>query len=134
MGSPRHEWPVAYAGPGALPRRCSSCSGEPWTRGDVADLDVVWLVAGRDGTPRAVRFCRGCRPGGRVGEVACEDCGDGPLLSGVFADPADLFTAAALQEWLEQTGWTHGSVCPKCSVTTARRRTERSGALPGDYP
>ena len=129
MGAPRPAMPVTYTGSVALTRRCSSCSQEPKTRSDVADLEIVWLVAGNDGTPAPARFCRACRPRGPVEEVACPNCGDGPLLSGVFADPVDLFTVAALQEWLDDTGWTHGGICPECSggrgaatSTTSQRR------------
>ena len=130
MSEPRQAMPVAYAGSGALERRCSSCSGKPRTRSDVADLEIVWLVDVGEGKPAAARFCRTCRPRGRVEEVACEDCGDGPLLSGVFADPADLFTAAALQEWLDETGWTHGTICPNCSAAAEGNAPAARSAFP----
>lgn len=130
MGTPRSVTPVTYTGSVALTRRCSSCSLEPRMRSYVADLEIVWLVAGQDGKPGPARFCCSCRPRGQIQEVACEDCGDGPLLSGVFAEPVDLFTSAALQEWLDETGWTHGCVCPDCSaVRGATSRTTPEGRL-----
>lgn len=132
MSTPRQSRPAADVGPGPLARRCSSCSGEPHTRSDVADLDIVWLVEGDDGKPTPARFCRRCRPRGLVEEVACEDCGDGPLLSGIFAEPADLFTAAALQEWLHETGWTHGAICPNCNATAAGNGSRARPVLSAD--
>lgn len=133
MTEPRETRAAADAGSGPLARRCSSCSREPRTRSDVADLEIVWLVDGGDGKPTPARFCRICRPRGLVEEVACEDCGDGPLLSGIFAEPADLFTTAALQEWLEETGWTHGSICPNCSATPAGNGPSARSAFPVGY-
>lgn len=134
MGAARPVMPATDAGSGALTRRCSSCSLEPRTRSDVADLEIVWLVADDDGKPTPARFCRTCRPRGQIEEVACEDCGDGPLLSGVFAEPVDLFTGAALQEWLDETGWTHGCVCPDCSAVRGGRGAASRTATQGRFP
>jgi len=63
-----------------------------------------------------------CAPTGPVNDVACAACGDGPLLAGDLAVP-DLAAAAAIDAWLEQTGWrSAGPWCPTCAVAVHRPR------------
>jgi hypothetical protein len=45
------------------------------------DLDVLWLIEGA-GRVQARRFCMACAPRGRVTDIACVACGDGPLIGG----------------------------------------------------
>lgn len=95
---------------------CVGCGTFGATASSVADLAVVWLVPDpRTAQPTAARFCRGCAPAGPVGEVECLECGDGPLLTGTLAHAADLVTTAAVDAWLETTGWRPaGPWCPTC--------------------
>ncbi len=110
---------------------CDGCGFPGRIAREIADLDTPWLVpapaAGPDDTSRAAgaeagvglvqaRFCRRCAPTGPVEDVACAACGDGPLLAGDLAVP-DLAAAAAIDAWLEQTGWrSAGPWCPTCAA------------------
>lgn len=49
------------------------------------DLGTVWLIVDTTGTVRAAWCCRACAPRGRVTDVACPICGDGPLVAGELA-------------------------------------------------
>jgi len=112
---------------------CHGCGLPGRTAREVADLTTPWLVPapGPEGTSRdagtdagagpgaglvEARFCRRCAPTGPVEDVACAACGDGPLLAGDLAVP-DLAAAAAIDAWLEQTGWRPaGPWCPTCAA------------------
>jgi hypothetical protein len=77
---------------------------------------MTWLLPGGDASDGPVerRFCRGCAPAGRVADVVCVRCGDGPLLVGDLA-AADEAAAAVVQAWMSAAGWSlSGPVCPGC--------------------
>ena len=77
---------------------------------------MVWLLPGADSSagPLVRHFCRGCAPTGRVADVVCVRCEDGPLLAGDLAD-VDERMPVAVQGWLSAAGWElSGPVCPDC--------------------
>ncbi len=103
------------------PRRCPSCGYTP-AQGREADehwddLEVVWLVDDRDGSSQVSvrRFCSHCQPQGRVAAVVCRVCGDGPMLTGAFAETAsagrlpqpvvELLTAKGWRPARDGDGW-----------------------------
>lgn len=118
---------------------CSDCGCVGRTAREVADLSVSWLIpaptsatgqatlgSALPGAPAGglveARFCRDCAPRGRVEEVACSGCGDGPLLPDELTEP-DLAVAAAIDKWLEGAGWrSAGPWCPACSKVVRPRR------------
>ncbi|SFO49830.1 hypothetical protein SAMN05216207_107016 [Pseudonocardia ammonioxydans] len=54
-------------------------------------------------------------PIGRVGNVVCVRCGDGPLLAGELIDDVDERLPRAVQGWLSAAGWQlSGPVCSDC--------------------
>jgi len=103
-------------------RACPSCGHEPTTRADAAqlrgDLAVLWLYPDPD-TPGAVvegRHCRACHPRGRVVNVECVRCGDGPIITGVLAEDSTAGSVSyPARRWLAATGWTTAPdlVCPQ---------------------
>ncbi|MDN5918034.1 MAG: hypothetical protein L0I76_23555 [Pseudonocardia sp.] len=78
---------------------------------------MTWLLTGPTGTGPVVEghFCRAFAPaGGRVVDVACARCGDGPLLAGDLA-AGDEAATAVVHSWLAGTGWRlAGPVCLEC--------------------
>lgn len=75
---------------------------------------MTWLLPGPDG-PVEARFCRGCAPSGRVTDVACVRCADGPLLAGSLAAGDEAATAVVVHGWMSAAGWRlSGPVCPGC--------------------
>ncbi len=114
---------------------CNGCGRPGRTAREVADLTITWLVPVPDAGPEdsthaedtthaggagaglvEARLCRRCAPTGPVDDLACAACGDGPLLAGDLAVP-DLAAAAAIDAWLEQTGWRPaGPWCPTCAA------------------
>lgn len=108
--------PVGYRRPERFERMCGGCRRQPVTAAEIADLDTLWLVPALGDLPAAARYCRACAPtNGPIAEVACESCGEGPLLAGVLALGEDLTTTAAIDQWLEESGWRPaGPWCPDC--------------------
>jgi len=102
-------------------RACPSCGHEPATREEAAqlraDLAVLWLHPDPD-TPGAVvegRHCRTCHPRGRVVDVECTRCGDGPIITGALAeDSTPRSVAYPARRWLVAAGWATAPelVCP----------------------
>ncbi len=100
-------------------RACPSCGHEPTTRAEAAhqraDLAVTWLHIDPEGhgRPLAARHCRHCQPQYHVVDIACAVCGDGPIITGEFATPADALTDP-VQRWLTDKGWqtTPQLLCP----------------------
>jgi DNA invertase Pin-like site-specific DNA recombinase len=103
-------------------RACPSCGHEPGTREEAmqlrADLAVLWLHPDPT-TPGGVvggRHCRACYPRGRVLDVECTRCGDGPIITGALAeDSAPGSVAYPARRWLVTAGWTTAPelVCPQ---------------------
>jgi hypothetical protein len=100
----------------------------------VADLGITWLLPDPQdpaGPARLARFCRECAPSGPLDEITCAACGDGPILTGVLAEPTDLATAAVVDFWLDAVGWrwrigpSPGPWCPDCSPAVASRAGNR---------
>jgi len=83
-----------------------------------ADLAVLWLHPDPD-DPGAVveaRHCRACHPRGRVVDVECTRCGDGPIVTGALAqDSASGSVAYPARRWLVAAGWSTAPdlVCPE---------------------
>lgn len=79
---------------------------------------MTWLLPGADPAAELVarHFCRGCAPTGRVADVVCVRCGDGPLLAGDLAiDDGQGPPPAPVRGWLSAAGWQlSGPVCPGC--------------------
>jgi hypothetical protein len=99
--------------------RCSGCGQAPGNPVHRADVAMTWLVAGIVG-PVVRRFCRACIPAGRVDDVVCVRCGDGPLLAGELAGDGEQMPVA-VQGWLSAAGWElSGPVCPGCVGELAR--------------
>ncbi|MET8317477.1 recombinase family protein [Rhodococcus erythropolis] len=110
---PTAETPVNTVAEVRLPRTCPTCGYEPSTRAEAAhqrgDLAVAWLHTNVDDQGSVViqSHCRHCEPEPPAFDVACEVCGDGPILTGIFAEVAcrgDLPVAVA--QWLVGSGWT----------------------------
>jgi len=102
-------------------RTCPSCGREPATREEAvqlrADLAVLWLHPDPDnpGSVIQVRHCRTCHPRGKVVDVECTRCGDGPIVTGALAeDSATGSVAYPVRRWLVAAGWATAPelVCP----------------------
>ena len=103
-------------------RACPSCGLEPTTREEAAqlraDLAVRWLYPDPN-TPGAVvegRHCRSCHPRGRVVDVECVRCGDGPIITGALAEDSTPGSVAyPARRWLVGAGWSTAPelVCPE---------------------
>lgn len=107
-------------GGGARGARCSGCGLVPTNVTEAADLATPWLLPGPGTAPVAGRFCRACAPPGRVEEIACARCGDGPLLARELTH-LNLEVTAAIDTWLTDAGWRLvGPVCPSCLAEVAR--------------
>jgi len=93
-------------------RACPSCGLEPSTRAEAAqlraDLAVLWLHPDPN-IPGAVvegLHCRACHPRGRVVDVECVRCGDGPIVTGVLAEDSTPGSVAyPARRWLVAAGW-----------------------------
>nr|WP_092805574.1 Hin recombinase [Rhodococcus globerulus] len=95
------------------PRICPSCGYEPKPRAEAAhqraDLAVIWLHPhpGDLDSVIARSHCCHCEPAPPAFDVACTVCGDGPILAGDFAQPAQSgILPDAVQQWLTASGWT----------------------------
>ena len=109
---------------------CHGCGARGADRSAVADLEVLWLVPVPADGVVAARFCRGCRPTGAVGELACAGCGDGPLLSRDLLVEGDLATSATIDAWLTATGWRPvGPWCPACARVLHPSRARRTATV-----
>ena len=105
--------------PASTRRACPSCGHEPATRAEAAhqraDLAVTWLHTDptHGDQPLAAQHCRHCQPQQHVVDIACAICGDGPIITGEFATPADALTDP-VQRWLTPAGWqtTPRLLCP----------------------
>jgi len=114
-------------------RACPSCGHEPITREEAttqrADLAVTWLSTDphRPGQLLPRQHCRHCQPHHPVVDIACEVCGDGPILTGDLAsETVDAGTPPKpVQQWLAADGWqlTPEPLCPD-------HRTESASCLP----
>ncbi len=113
---------VAPGGGERSARACPSCGLEPATREEAAqmraDLAVRWLHPD-PATPGAVvegRHCRACHPRGRVVDVECTRCGDGPIITGVLAEDSTAGSVAhPVRRRLIAAGWTTAPelICPE---------------------
>ncbi|ELB95071.1 MULTISPECIES: hypothetical protein [unclassified Rhodococcus (in: high G+C Gram-positive bacteria)] len=59
------------------------------------------------GTVTSRHHCRHCEPGQPAFDIACSNCGDGPILAGPLAEQVkngDL--TEPVQRWLTAAGWT----------------------------
>ena len=66
------------------------------------DLAVAWLHL--DGAAvTGARHCAACQPYEHIIDVACSDCGDGPLITGP-SELGDHLPPPAL-DWLHARGW-----------------------------
>lgn len=104
-----------------MPRTCPTCGYEPTTRAEAAhqrgDLAVAWLHPKADDQGSVVvrSHCRYCEPEPPAFDVACEVCGDGPILAGTFArSAAGKGLPIPVQQWLIASGWnlTPTLLCP----------------------
>ncbi|MFJ3113792.1 recombinase family protein [Micrococcus luteus] len=104
-----------------MPRTCPTCGYEPTTRAEAAhqrgDLAVAWLHPKADDQGSVVvrSHCRYCEPEPPAFDVACEVCGDGPILAGTFArTAAGKGLPIPVQQWLITSGWnlTPTLLCP----------------------
>jgi hypothetical protein len=104
-------------------RRCPGCghqagsAAEAWVL--LGELSTTWLVLDTHGSVQPHRFCHACMTAGPVGDLACSQCGDGPLLAGDLTHPT---AAAQIEQWLQAQGWRTGPTptCPSCSAALAR--------------
>ncbi|MBX4171492.1 recombinase family protein [Rhodococcus pyridinivorans] len=94
-------------------RACPVCGHEPTTRVEAAhqraDLAAVWLVSdpAHRGRLVAEHHCRQCEPDGPTADIACEVCGDGPLLTGKLAQQVGTGNLPQpVKQWLTDNGWT----------------------------
>lgn len=110
---PPREKPLNPVAAVRVPRTCPTCGYEPSTRAEAAhqcgDLAVAWLHpnAVDPGSVVIRSHCHHCEPESPAFDVACEVCGDGPILTGIFAEAAmrgDL--PVPVQRWLVGGAWT----------------------------
>ncbi len=103
-------------------RACPSCGHAPSTREEAAqlraDLTVLWLHPDPDspGSVVVARHCRTCHPRGRVVDVECARCGDGPIVTGALAEDSTPGSVAyPARRWLVAAGWSTAPelVCPE---------------------
>lgn len=102
-------------------RGCPSCGHEPASRPEALqqrdDLTICWLHQSAIGAPiNEHRHCVHCQPHVPVASLACAECGDGPLLTGVLAEQAsEQSLPTALQDWLSNRGWRTSPelLCPR---------------------
>jgi len=103
-------------------RACPSCGIEPSTRAEAAqlraDLAVRWLHPDPEnpGSVVEARHCRTCHPRGRVVDVECTRCGDGPIITGALAEDSTPGSVAyPARRWLVSAGWSTAPelVCPE---------------------
>jgi hypothetical protein len=106
------------------PESCPNCGREPGSRREAItlaqELAVVWLVAESGAGVSARRFCRACAPSASPGDVACDVCADGPVLS---QDVIALTSENAVVRWLNTQGWRRSAnqrgdgvlLCPRCA-------------------
>jgi len=107
---------------GRSSRACPSCGLEPSTREEAAqlraDLAVRWLHPDPNNPGSVVegRHCRTCHPRGRVVDVECTRCGDGPIVTGALAEDSTPGSVAyPARRWLVAAGWSTAPelVCPE---------------------
>ncbi|MBP1050944.1 recombinase family protein [Rhodococcus qingshengii] len=111
-----------------VPRTCPTCGYEPSTRAEAAhqrgDLAVAWLHPNVDDQGSVVvrSHCRHCEPESPAFDIACEVCGDGPILTGTFAVATCRGDLPAPVEWLLDSGWTvkPSLLCPDHACEVAR--------------
>jgi RNA polymerase subunit RPABC4/transcription elongation factor Spt4 len=103
-------------------RVCPSCGYEPATREEAAllraDLAVLWLHPDPEhpGAVVEARHCRACHPRVPVVDAECTRCGDGPIITGPFAEDSTPGSVAyPARRWLAAAGWTTAPelVCPE---------------------
>jgi len=91
---------------------CPSCGNEPvdaqtwWHQRQ--DLAITWLYPDPANQLRVLErgHCSACQPHQHAAMVACELCGDGPLLAGELAATAtEGHPPAAVRAWLSEQGW-----------------------------
>ncbi len=86
---------------------CPSCGHQPASRAEAgqhrAGMAILWLHLD-GGRIAEARHCAICQPHEHVIDVACADCGDGPLVTGQPPDLGDHPSEVAL-DWLRGHGW-----------------------------
>ena len=121
VADPAGKPPVNSVAAVRVPRTCPTCGYEPSTRAEAAhqrgDLAVAWLHPNVDdqGSVVVLSHCRHCEPEPPAFDVACEVCGDGPILAGSFARAAaGKGLPIPVQQWLVASGWnlTPTLLCP----------------------
>ncbi|KAA2247177.1 Hin recombinase [Solihabitans fulvus] len=104
--------------PGDPFRACPHCGHRPAGRREArqlcADTTVTWLEPGPDGTLGEAHHCTACAPTGPVIDLACDTCGDGPLLCYAARSPSLSDLLAAARRWLCALGWQATGRCLTC--------------------
>ncbi|MDJ0491422.1 recombinase family protein [Rhodococcus qingshengii] len=129
LARPAAETPATAFASVRVPRTCPTCGYEPSTRAEAAhqrgDLAVAWLHPNADDPGSVVirSHCHHCEPESPAFDIACEVCGDGPILTGTFAVAAcrgDI--PAPVAHWLLDSGWTvePSLLCPDHAREVAR--------------
>lgn len=82
---------------------CPSCGHQPASRAEAcqhrAEMAILWLHLD-GGRIAEARHCAICQPHEHLIDVACADCGNGPLVTG---QPPDL--GEVVLDWLRGHGW-----------------------------
>ncbi len=107
------------------PESASTCSGcrraaiTPVGPVDLAEL-ATWLLPELGDLPAPARSCRSCAPPARslrwpALAAPTSPCSPATSLPATSPPPGDLVVTAAVDAWLEATGWRPaGPWCPEC--------------------
>lgn len=86
---------------------CPSCGHQPASRSEAcqhrAETAILWLHLD-SGRVAEARHCAICQPHEHVIDVACADCGGGPLVTGQPPDLGGQLSEVVL-DWLRGHGW-----------------------------